>query len=48
MKRILILFAALTLSLSAVADEGMWLLPLIQQMNKKDLNISYLQERSEQ
>ena len=37
MKRILILFAALTLSLSAVADEGMWLLPLIQQMNKKDL-----------
>ena len=37
MKRILVLFAALTLSLSAVADEGMWLLPLIQQMNKKDL-----------
>ena len=37
MKRILILFAALTLSLSAVADEGMWLLPLIQQMNKKDM-----------
>jgi len=37
MKRILILFAALTLSFSAVADEGMWLLPLIQQMNKKDL-----------
>ena len=37
MKRILTLLAALTLSLSAVADEGMWLLPLIQQMNKKDL-----------
>ena len=37
MKRILLLIAALTLSLGAIADEGMWLLPLIQQMNKKDL-----------
>ena len=37
MKRILVFLAALSLSLSAVADEGMWLLPLIQQMNKKDL-----------
>ncbi len=37
MKRILAILSALTLSLSAMADEGMWLLPLIQQMNKKDL-----------
>ena len=37
MKRILAILAALTLTLSAAADEGMWLLPLIQQMNKKDL-----------
>ena len=37
MKRILAILAALSLTLSAAADEGMWLLPLIQQMNKKDL-----------
>ena len=37
MKRILAVIAALTLSFSVFADEGMWLLPLIQQMNKKDL-----------
>ncbi|MBQ6958705.1 MAG: S46 family peptidase [Bacteroidales bacterium] len=37
MKRIIAIVAALTLSFSALADEGMWLLPLIQQMNKKDL-----------
>ena len=37
MKRIFAFFAALAISLSAFADEGMWLLPLIQQMNKKDL-----------
>ena len=37
MKRITAIVAALLVSLSAFADEGMWLLPLIQQMNKKDL-----------
>ena len=37
MKRIFAILAALTITLSAAADEGMWLLPLIQQMNKKDL-----------
>ena len=37
MKRIVIVLAALSLAFSAAADEGMWLLPLIQQMNKKDL-----------
>ena len=31
------MLAALAISLGAFADEGMWLLPLIQQMNKKDL-----------
>ena len=37
MKRTIAAFAALLISLGAVADEGMWLLPLIQQMNQKDL-----------
>ena len=33
MKRILTLAAALTISMSALADEGMWLLPLLQSLN---------------
>ncbi|MBR0223950.1 MAG: S46 family peptidase [Bacteroidales bacterium] len=37
MKRIIAALAALVITLGAAADEGMWLLPLIQQMNKKDL-----------
>ncbi|MBQ1672577.1 MAG: S46 family peptidase, partial [Bacteroidales bacterium] len=37
MKRIFAMLAALVITLGATADEGMWLLPLIQQMNKKDL-----------
>ena len=37
MKRILTLMAGLTLALSAAADEGMWLLPLLKQLNGKDL-----------
>ena len=37
MKRILAIVAALAVSVSALADEGMWLLPLLNQMNKKDL-----------
>ena len=37
MKRIIAMLAALVITLGAAADEGMWLLPLIQQMNKKDL-----------
>ena len=37
MKRILAIVAALAVSVSAFADEGMWLLPLLNQMNKKDL-----------
>ena len=37
MKRLLSILIALVFSVSAFADEGMWLLPLIQQMNKKDL-----------
>ena len=31
------MLAALVITLGATADEGLWLLPLIQQMNKKDL-----------
>ena len=37
MKRILTLFAAMAVSLTALADEGMWLLPLLKQLNGKDL-----------
>ena len=33
MKRILALAAALTVCVSAMADEGMWLLPLLESMN---------------
>ena len=35
MKRIICIIAALSLCLSSFADEGMWLLPLIQKMNGK-------------
>ena len=37
MKRILTILAALAISFNAVADEGMWLLPLLKQLNGKDL-----------
>ena len=35
MKRIICIIAALSICLSSFADEGMWLLPLIQKMNGK-------------
>ena len=37
MKRILTFLATLAISVTAVADEGMWLLPLLKQLNGKDL-----------
>ena len=37
MKKILSSILALTLSLSAFADEGMWLLPLLDQLNGRSL-----------
>ena len=37
MKRIFVLIAALAIGTSALADEGMWLLPLLKQLNGKDL-----------
>ncbi len=37
MKRILALLASVAITITAAADEGMWLLPLIKQMNGKDL-----------
>ena len=37
MKRFFILVAALSMTLTAYADEGMWLLPLLQKMNGKAL-----------
>ncbi|HJJ74298.1 MAG TPA: S46 family peptidase, partial [Methanocorpusculum sp.] len=35
MKRIISIIAALSICLTSFADEGMWLLPLIQKMNGK-------------
>ncbi len=37
MKRIFTFLAALAVTFTAVADEGMWLLPLLKQLNGKDL-----------
>ena len=37
MKKILAIFAALAIGVSAFADEGMWMLPLLQKMNSKQL-----------
>ena len=38
MKRFFAILAALSLTLTAAADEGMWLLPLLQKMNGKALH----------
>ena len=37
MKRILTILAAMAIATTAFADEGMWLLPLLKQLNGKDL-----------
>ena len=37
MKKLLTLVAMVAIAFSAVADEGMWLLPYIKKMNSKDL-----------
>ena len=37
MKKLFLFFAAACLSLTAVADEGMWLLPYLRKMNAKDM-----------
>ena len=37
MKKLFTLLALLSISLSAIADEGMWLLPYIKKMNEKDM-----------
>ena len=37
MKKLLALLALVSISLTAVADEGMWLLPYIKKMNQKDM-----------
>ena len=37
MKRLLTLVALVSISFSAIADEGMWLLPYIKKMNEKDM-----------
>ena len=40
MKRFLTFLAAMAVTLTAAADEGMWLLPLLKQLNGKDLKAS--------
>ncbi|WP_462353808.1 S46 family peptidase [Alistipes timonensis] len=37
MKKLFLLFAAACVTLSAAADEGMWMLPYLQKMNAKDM-----------
>ncbi len=37
MKKVFLSLAAVMLSLSAMADEGMWLLPYLKKMNEKDM-----------
>ena len=37
MKKLLMLLALVSISFTAIADEGMWLLPYIKKMNSKDL-----------
>ena len=37
MKKFLLLTAAVGMTLSAAADEGMWLLPYLQKMNIKQM-----------
>ena len=37
MKRLFALLAAVGITFTAVADEGMWLLPYIKKMNSKDM-----------
>ena len=37
MKKLFLLIAAACVSLTAVADEGMWMLPYLQKMNIRDM-----------
>lgn len=48
MKKILISLTALMLSLSAMADEGMWLLPYLKKMNEKDMKAKGLKLKAEE
>ncbi len=47
MKRLLCALTALMLSLSAMADEGMWLLPYLKKMNEKDMKSLGLKLKAE-
>lgn len=37
MKKLFLLITAACMSLTAVADEGMWMLPYLQKMNIRDM-----------
>lgn len=47
MKKLLLTFAAMTIAFSAVADEGMWLLPYLQKMNIKNMKAKGLRLSAE-
>ena len=47
MKKLLLTLAAMTIAFSAVADEGMWLLPYLQKMNIKDMKAKGLKLSAE-
>ena len=43
MKKVIVGMLSLLVSLAAVADEGMWLLPLLQKLNIKDMQAKGLE-----
>ncbi len=47
MKKLFLTLAAMTIAFSAVADEGMWLLPYLQKMNIKDMKAKGLRLSAE-
>ena len=47
MKKFLLTIAAMAISFTAMADEGMWLLPYLQKMNIKDMKAKGLKHSAE-
>ena len=47
MKKLFLTLAAAALTLTAMADEGMWLLPYLQKMNIKDMKAKGLKLSAE-
>ena len=47
MKKFLLTIVAMAISFTAMADEGMWLLPYLQKMNIKDMKAKGLKLSAE-